>query len=240
MKRLDVTLSTPALNLACDEALLDYCEHDSGHEFLRFWEPAEPFAVLGYSNKFHDEINEESCQKENVPVLRRCSGGGCVLQSPGCLNYALILRIGGDRPTQTIGATNRFVMERHRSVFERLLKQPVGVAGHTDLTVGNLKFSGNAQRRKKNCLLFHGTLLLAMNLELVERYLKLPKIQPSYRKNRPHSDFITNVALGTDEVKEALAAEWEARSGPDSPSTSWVESLAHRALESFGNARKEL
>src|SRR5689334_4969218 len=91
MNWLDLTLSSPSLNLALDEALLDQCEEGSSDEVLRFWEPREPFVVLGYSNKVLSEVNLSYCRENNIPVLRRTSGGGTVLQGPGCLNYSLVL-----------------------------------------------------------------------------------------------------------------------------------------------------
>jgi hypothetical protein len=42
MKLLDLTLATPADNLACDEALLNWSETGEGGEILRFWEPRLP------------------------------------------------------------------------------------------------------------------------------------------------------------------------------------------------------
>src|ERR1019366_4870445 len=90
---LDLTLPTPAENLACDEALLDACEAGRHPPVLRFWESPEHFVVVGYSNPVATEVNVEACQAAGVPILRRCTGGGTVVQGPGCLNYALILPI---------------------------------------------------------------------------------------------------------------------------------------------------
>src|ERR1035441_6566637 len=87
VKCLDLTLPTPAANLACDEALLDACEEQGGGEVLRFWEPRDYFVVVGVSNHVAREVNRPACQRENLGVYRRCSGGGAVLQGPGCLNY---------------------------------------------------------------------------------------------------------------------------------------------------------
>ena len=98
MKLLDLTLPSPAENLACDEALLDACDENGGEEILRFWEAREPFVVVGYANKVATEVNLDACAAKKLPVFRRCSGGGTVLQGPGCLNYALILRITDDGP----------------------------------------------------------------------------------------------------------------------------------------------
>src|SRR6185503_18456412 len=114
MNYLDFTLPTPAENLACDEALLDRAESAGGPAFLRFWESPQPFVVLGYANKVAEEVNVEACRPLGVPILRRCSGGGTVLQGPGCLNYSLVLRSSDTGPQRTITEANRFVMQRNR------------------------------------------------------------------------------------------------------------------------------
>ena len=57
MNYLDLTLPTPAENLAADEALLDQCEAARAGAVLRFWEPREHFVVVGYSNKVRTEVN---------------------------------------------------------------------------------------------------------------------------------------------------------------------------------------
>src|SRR5688572_29608059 len=108
MKYLDLTLPTPAENLACDEALLDFCEQTGGSEILRVWQPADYFVVVGYANKVELEVNSEYCRAKQIPILRRCSGGGAVVQGPGCLNYSLILNFANNRLLQTIPRTNRF------------------------------------------------------------------------------------------------------------------------------------
>src|SRR2546422_7707254 len=121
MKYLELTLPTPQHNLACDEALLLGCEEDDEEEILRFWEPREHFVVLGYSNRINAEASLPACRAHRVPILRRCSGGGAVLQGPGCLNYTLILKIDSDPTLQTVTGTKRFVMERNRAAVETLL-----------------------------------------------------------------------------------------------------------------------
>ena len=84
------------------------------------------------------------------------------------------------------------------------------VAGHTDLVVGQLKFSGNAQRRKKDFLLFHGAFLLNFNIELIQKYLRMPSKQPGYRRDRSHENFLVNLNLSAAKVKQALGDAWGA------------------------------
>ncbi len=210
MQHCDLTLPTPEANLACDEALLDCCEEGGANELLRCWEPKSYFIVVGYANQAATEVDLDYCQREGLPVLRRCSGGGTILQGPGCLNYTLVLRITEGSPLATIHDTNAFVLERHRTMVSQLVGGKVERQGDTDLSVGGLKFSGNAQRRRKHCLLFHGTFLLNVDIEMVERALPMPSRQPGYRLNRSHTDFLVNLKLPPATLKSALVEAWQA------------------------------
>jgi lipoate-protein ligase A len=78
--------------------------------------------------------------------------------------------------------TNRWIMERNRAAIESLLGRPVAIRGYTDLAVDELKFSGNAQRRRRRSILFHGTFLLSMDLALVSGLLPKPSWEPDYRQ----------------------------------------------------------
>jgi lipoate-protein ligase A len=228
MKHLDLTLASPAENLACDEALLDACEENGGEEVLRFWEARETFVVVGYANKIATEVNVENCCAKKIPILRRCSGGGTVLQGAGCLNYALVLQIAENSPLTSISSANKFIMERNRATIETLFKSQILVSGHTDLAIDGLKFSGNSQRRKKNFLLFHGTFLLNFDLALVSEFLRMPSLQPDYRASRSHEDFLTNLNLSANKMKAALAKAWNA-----------IEELKKSPLEEVSKLARE-
>lgn len=208
MKLCDLTLPTPEENLAADEALLDLCEAGGSDEVLRFWSSLRYFVVLGYGNQAATEVNLPFCCKRGIPVLRRCTGGGTVLQGPGVLNYSLVLRIADNGPCRSISTANRFILERHRDALTPAIPAPVQWRGQTDLAIGGLKFAGNAQRRRRRFLLFHGSLLLHLDLTLVQSALPLPSRQPDYRLNRAHSDFLLNLNVPERTVKAALATAW--------------------------------
>src|SRR5918995_6300671 len=92
MRVIDFTFESPEENLAFDDRLLD-----ERCETLRFWESPANFVVLGRSGRVDEEVDVTACKAVGIPVLRRSSGGGTVLQGPGCLNYALVLSLA-DRP----------------------------------------------------------------------------------------------------------------------------------------------
>ncbi len=208
MQLLDVSYAEPAHNLACDEALLNWCDANQ-QPVLRFWESPVPFVVLGYANRLGKETDRAACEKLGVPILRRCSGGGTVLQGPGCVSYALVLPLEWTAELKTIAGSNAYIMERNRKAIELLLNGPVCVAGHTDLVWQGRKFSGNSQRRTRNALLFHGTFLLKFDLPLVEKTLLMPLLQPDYRQQKPHGEFVTNIPLTALALKSALRQVWQ-------------------------------
>ncbi|MSR64364.1 MAG: lipoate--protein ligase family protein [Verrucomicrobiae bacterium] len=209
MQLLDLTLRTPEQNLACDEALFNLCEEGGSHEVLRFWEPRDYFVVLGYSNKRATEANENSCRADGVPILRRCTGGGTVLQGPGCLNYTLVLRIGSRPELENVTSTNCFIMEQNRAALQPLVGEKIEIEGFTDLAIAGRKFSGNAQRRGKQFILFHGSFLLDFDLAKIERYLSTPSRQPAYRSNRSHEDFLMNLPFAAKEARGLLMEAWQ-------------------------------
>jgi lipoate-protein ligase A len=210
MKLCELTLPTPEENLACDEALLDLCEAGDSEQLLRLWAPRQYFVALGYANKAGTEVNLPFCRSHAIPVVRRCTGGGTVLQGPGVLNYSLILRINDSGPYHSIPATNRYILERHRDALAGLLCAPVEWRGQTDLAIGGLKFAGNAQRRRRRFLLFHGSFLLHLDLSLVEQVLPLPSRQPDYRADRSHVNFLINLNVPASTISTALIQAWDA------------------------------
>lgn len=210
MKYLDLTFSDPASDLACDEALLELCESNDETGLLRIWEPDNYFVVMGYSNKVASEVNVNACEARGVPTFRRFSGGGTVLQGPGCLNYSLAVNHQCLGIPAGLADSYRFVLERHVKFCANQVSEVVQIQGISDLAVGGRKFSGNAQHRKRRYSLFHGTFLLGFDLRLIETCLPTPSKQPAYRGGRSHGAFLCNFSMTSADVRRALKQVWEA------------------------------
>jgi lipoate-protein ligase A len=206
---LDLTLPSPVENLALDEALLDELEEHGGDPVLRFWESDRHFVVLGRACNVTDDVDVAACQQDGIPLLRRASGGGTVLQGPGCLSYAFVLPLALHPHLTSIHATNQFILQRTAKALHRWHPN-IAFRGISDLAIEGLKISGNAQRRKRKALLFHGTLLYGMQANLIARYLKQPKRKPGYRGDRQHGAFLRMIDAPPHEVKQAIADAWHA------------------------------
>jgi lipoate-protein ligase A len=102
--------------------------------------------------------------------------------------------------------------------------------GTSDLAIGELKFSGNSARCRREHLLYHGTLLYDFPLDLVERCLAMPPRMPDYRERRPHGRFITNLPLNVETLRRAVVAAFEA----NEPCDAWpVEQTARLVAEKY-------
>ena len=91
MKLVTCPTLSPQENIHLDEELLLKTELSKEGETLRFWESKEYFVVIGRSGKAEEECHLDRCSRDGIKIVQRLSGGGTVLQGPGCLNYSLIL-----------------------------------------------------------------------------------------------------------------------------------------------------
>jgi lipoate-protein ligase A len=234
VRYFDLTLPTLEANLALDELLLDAAE-DRGleHEALRFWEHPAHAVVLGAACRVGEDVLLDACRRDRIPLVRRTTGGGTVLIGPGCLNVALVLCYDRCATLRTIQGAFDYVMQRVVSVVRDLTgKAAVHSAGLADVCFGERKLGGSAQRRRRNALLYHGSLLYAFDLDRMSRYLAEPLRQPDYRRQRRHEDFLVNVPVDPAMLKERLAQEWNATEmQQDWP----VEEVARLAAEKFSD-----
>lgn len=206
----DITLPTPAENLALDEVLLQHADAYPQRAFLRTWESPTEFVVVGRSNLVETEVDQPQCYAEGVPIYRRSSGGGTVLMGPGCLAFALALPITDELRAAGVSDTAKQIMHKTASALESIVPG-ITVCGVSDLVVNDRKFSGNSQRWLKHAFLHHGTILYDFNLERVQRLLKPPSRQPDYRSQRSHTDFVTNLTASRDKILRCLVAAWNAQ-----------------------------
>jgi lipoate-protein ligase A len=208
MQLLDLTLGTPAENLALDEALLDAAQAGECGEVLRLWESPQPLVVVGRASEVAVEVNLDVCRQREIPVLRRTSGGAAVVAGPGCLLYAVVLSYELRPELRMIDQAHRFVLETIAGGLKSCVPT-VARRGISDLTVdGRMKCSGNSLRASRSHVLYHGTLLYDFPLALVGQLLLTPPRQPDYREQRAHGDFVANLPMSVSELRRAVTNVW--------------------------------
>lgn len=198
---------SPRESIAMDELMLDKAVAGEVGETLRLWSAPRHFIVLGRNCTAEGECHLGRCRQEKIPIVQRISGGGTVLQGPGCLNFSVIVDTHRDPRLADIKESYQVILGR---IVEGLRAQGIdgGIRCCSDLAIGDLKISGNAQFRRRGFLLHHGTLLCEFNLRRINRYLKHPPKEPPYRQGRKHGAFITNLPLDEEQTKSCLHEAW--------------------------------
>ncbi|HQP09985.1 MAG TPA: lipoate--protein ligase family protein [Candidatus Omnitrophota bacterium] len=202
----DVSFPSPEENILYDEVLLHLAEQGKSGGVLRFWESPETFIVLGRIGKEQDDIKIDAARKDRVPVLRRASGGGTVVQGKGCLNYSLVLPKPPGSPLADLRGSYAYILGKVIAALKMLDVETV-FCPISDIALAESlrKVSGNAQKRGRHFFLHHGTILYDFDLTAMERYLHLPKDIPEYRRGRTHPEFVANIPRAVADIKNALS-----------------------------------
>ncbi|MCD6157231.1 MAG: lipoate--protein ligase family protein [Euryarchaeota archaeon] len=174
----------PYMNMAIDEVLM---EENGFNLRLYGWYP--PAVTIGYFQSIKDFVNVEACKKLGILYTRRISGGGSVLHM-----YEVTYSITGDR--KILG---RWPEESFDIVLEFLIKalKNLGInakkEGVNDIVVRRRKISGNAQARRDNRVLQHGTVLVDLDRELMDKVLKVSFVKSRNKGIIKVSDRVTSI-----------------------------------------------
>lgn len=142
-------------------------------------------------------------------IARRASGGGTVYHDhPANMNFSIFVDISSNQELYPIKNSYDVLLGMVRKA---LAEQGVTAhtAGKSDISVVSesgvwKKISGNAQFRKKNVIVQHGTLILDESIfDSIEKFQLHPPEEPEYRKKRSHREFLTSVARKIDETQFA-------------------------------------
>ena len=210
-------LDSIAANLQHDERLLEHVEQHPETGRIWLWETSQPAVIVGRSNEIEREVNVDACVAANIPILRRCSGGGAVVLGAGCLCYSLYLPLDTTQRQLGVSVVTAAIMHRLATALSTQTR-PVTVHGVSDLVVEGRKFSGNSQRWRRRSLLHHGTVLYDFPLETVARYLQFPSRIPDYRGQRGHLEFVANLPMTRAEIIQRLLTAWGVLNGQPTPS----------------------
>ncbi len=189
---------------------LDADLHDrvaaGGPAACRVWVPDAVAVVLGRSDDPAREVDMEACSRDGVPVLRRKGGGGTVVLAPGCVVVSVAWPV--ERPL-AVGEHLRAGVHALSEGLGKAVGLPLARRGTGDLCVGDRKVAGSSAFCGRGAFLYQASVLVELDLGLVERYLRHPSREPPYRRGRSHRDFLLNLReagapFGAGEVARRL------------------------------------
>ena len=149
-------------------------------------EGTPPAIVMGISGKEEEHICKH---EEEIPLLRRFSGGGTVVVDQQTLFFTLIC----NKEAVSIPCFPEKIMNWMKTLFAPAFPGLPFDLKENDFVLGERKFGGCAQHISKDRFAFHTSFLWDFSQEKMD-LLKIPPKMPKYRQERPHDKFLCRLS----------------------------------------------
>jgi len=206
--RLIIDDGDPHYQMALDEALLTLRSLNVIPDTLRLYVFNPSGITIGYFQSLRRAVNVEKAKELNIPIVRRITGGGSVYHDAnGEITYSIVSTL--ERLPKDVAKSYEFITKGIVYAAEYLGVEAKFIPIN-DVVIGGKKFSGQAQIRRRNTILQHGTFMYASDLDLLASVLRVPKIKLKAKKVPSIRERVTTVseALGRrvsrEEAIEAL------------------------------------
>jgi lipoate---protein ligase len=165
------------------------------------WRPAA--VSIGYFQSMELEVQVDECRRRGIDVVRRLTGGGAVYHEAE-VTYSFITNI-----------FPRDILQSYKLICNPVVRA-LGKLGFdaqfaplNDIVIGNgVKVSGNAQTRRKNVILQHGTILLEVDAEKMFTILKVPSEKMKDKVIDDIKKRVVGIQRPFDEVAKALESSF--------------------------------
>ncbi len=154
----------PYFNIALENHLF----HEATEDLCVYLWQNDPCVIVGRNQNLLVECDVHYLEKKGIYPVRRLSGGGAVYQDCGNLCFTII--------TKEIVADTK----KNIALVEEALKE-LGIicefSGRNDLLVDGRKFSGHAYYVEDGHYMYHGTMMVNVDLEELTRALTPLKLK---------------------------------------------------------------
>lgn len=174
--------TNPFFNIATEEYLLRYFEQD-----ILFLYRNSPSVIIGKHQIHNLEVNIPFVIHNNIPVIRRISGGGSVYHDEENLNYCII-------SSSEKSWVNFEAFTKPLTHFLIKMGLDATLRSNSDVRISGMKISGNASHIYKKRVLHHGSILYNTDLEMLTNCLKNTPSRYSGKNVKSRRSVVTNIA----------------------------------------------
>ncbi|MGD1822833.1 MAG: lipoate--protein ligase [Pleomorphochaeta sp.] len=201
----------PYYNVATEYQLLTEATNDT---FLFLWQN-NPTVIFGRNQNIFAEADINYLKTNNILPVRRFSGGGAVFQDLGNLNFTFITKEKNSN------------IEKYLTVIKNAVSSfniDCSFSGRNDLLSNGKKFSGHAYFTNDDNYLYHGTIMLDVNLDMLTKALT-----PSFLKLKSKGiDSVRSRVINLKQVNKEVDKE------------KMVNALFDSFLNEFGDVEKPI
>jgi lipoate-protein ligase A len=159
-------------NMAIDKAILVANSQGMVPPTVRFYGWSPPAISIGYFQSLIEEVDIQACERFGVDFVRRITGGGAVFHEKE-LTYSIV--VPEEHP-----AIPKNILKSYGRICGAVMKAlyQLGIESEyapiNDIITSGRKISGNAQTRKLETVLQHGTVLIDVDVDTMFSLLKVP------------------------------------------------------------------
>lgn len=190
-------INNKSLDPYFNHALEEYFLKSSNQEYFVLWR-SNPCILIGKNQNAYNEINIEYVSANDLPVVRRLSGGGAIFNDLGNILFGFI----SNEVHDVFGDFKRFTAPIINVLHQ--LGINAELTGRNDLTIEGKKFSGNAQARHNNRIIHHGSILYSSNMSQLSAALK---VNPLKFKDKAVKSTISRVTNISEYLKNPMEVE---------------------------------
>jgi lipoate-protein ligase A len=181
--------SDPYYNMALDEFLLSKYEEER-IPALRIYGWQESAISIGFNQQVNDAVYLKHCKDLSIPIVRRITGGSAIFHFDE-ITYSIICSEQDINCTAGIRQSYYIICSFIISFYENLgfsahfnaeyKPNPLPKQQSTfcfsscevyDIIINNKKIGGNAQKRRKEIILQHGSIPISLDYKLINSLIK--------------------------------------------------------------------
>lgn len=190
---LGLSVNDAYMNMAIDEAICRLRSEGKSPNTIRLyrWKPSA--VSIGYFQVLEQEVDLDACNRLGVDVVRRMTGGGAVYHSyEGEVTYSVI--VNQDHPK-----IPNDILKSYEVICGGIVMAmgELGIKAEfkpiNDIDVNGKKISGNAQTRRWNVVVQHGTILLDTDIKTMFTVLKVSKEKISDKLIKSAEERVTTI-----------------------------------------------
>ena len=230
---IDDGFNTGKYNMETDLHLANVCGNDEAYVRFYRW---KPYSISLGANQSFEDIDLTKAANDNIDVVKRPTGGRAILHAEE-ITYSVILPLSiGLSPREIYEKISHSLvkgiteyspelksaeLEKQQPHFPALLKENSGAVCFASSAKNEVKFDhkkmiGSAQRKLKNNILQHGSVLCGtFHKNLINYLLNVDKdeLQKELNSKTIEIETVLNTKVDYNKLKECLTtgfeSEWE-------------------------------
>jgi len=197
MNRIYISKETnPYFNVASEYRLLSEATDNTD---LFLWQNS-PSVIFGRNQNILAEANMKYLKEKKIYPVRRFSGGGAVFQDLGNVNFTFITKEKNANPSKYLT-----VIEKALSTYNIQCE----FSGRNDILCDGKKFSGHAYFTDDDNYIYHGTLMVDVNLDILTQVLKPSTLKLNSKgissvRSRVINLSSVNNSINTENIQERI------------------------------------